>query len=147
MFTTELGDVNVDKQRIVQRVREWHERLLELYSRIQQWLPRDLGYEIDTSGQTLMNEELMSKYDVEPVNLPTLKIKRNDDIVLLFQPKGLWVIGANGRVDVFGKNSNWLLVDFSEQFSAHTDWKLAIPEDRRNFIDFTEPAFLEMLAE
>ena len=137
----------VTKKEIESRVQDWQQRLIVLYSDIQKWLPAEMGYEIDTSGTTVMNEELMKQKGVPPVNLPTLKIFKDKEVLLFFQPKGLWVIGANGRVDVFGKVNNWILVDTSERFAAATDWRIADPSDRVSLKSFNRDALVKMLSE
>ena len=137
----------VTLEEIKNRVQDWQQRLMVLYSDIQKWLPPEMGYEIDTSGTTVMNEELMKQKGVPPVNLPTLKIIKNDEVLLVFQPKGLWVIGANGRVDVFGKTNNWILVDTSERFAERTDWKIAEPTDRVSLKAFDRDSLVNMLSE
>lgn len=137
----------VTKEEIEGRLQDWQQRLLLLYSDIQEWLPCDMGFEIDTSGTTVMNEELMKQKGVPPVNLPTLKITKDNEVLLLFQPKGLWVIGANGRVDVFGEANNWILVDMAERFAEKSDWRVADPSDRVSLKNFDRQAFANMLSE
>ena len=142
-----LQESGVTLEEIKNRVQDWQQRLMVLYSDIQKWLSPEMGYEIDTSGTTVMNEELMKQKGVPPVNLPTLKIIKNDEVLLVFQPKGLWVIGANGRVDVFGKTNNWILVDTSERFAERTDWKIAEPTDRVSLKAFDRDSLVNMLSE
>ncbi|MFH1035830.1 MAG: hypothetical protein V1806_15090 [Pseudomonadota bacterium] len=132
---------------IEQRLVDWQQRLNELYSSVQSWLPSNMGYQIDTSGSVVMNEELMKRRNISAVNLPTMTITHNSERVLYFEPKGLWVIGANGRVDVFGKESTWVLVDISDRFASETKWKVTEPSDRRTMKDFDKSSFLEMLSE
>lgn len=137
---------NVSRQDVELRVIEWEERLNKLYSDIQQWLPDEFGYTIDTSGQVLMNEELMKKYGFEPINLPTLRILHDEEPILIFEPRGLWVIGASGRVDVFGKDDTWILVDVSDRFSKGTQWKVTEASNRRSLVDFTKDVFISMIS-
>lgn len=137
----------VTKEEIASRVQDWQQRLMALYSDIQEWLPDEMGYKIDTSGTTVMNEELMKQMGISPVNLPTLRIIKDNDVLLVFQPKGLWVIGANGRVDVFGKANNWILVDMSERFAKKSDWRVADPADRVGLKSFDRQVLTNMLSE
>ena len=138
----------IDKKVVEQRVNEWQERLNYLYGQIQQWLPGDVGYEIDTSGSVVMNAnppELMRKYDVPKINLPTMKIIKGKETLLQFEPKGLWVIGANGRVDVHSKVGGYSLVDISERFGREPNWQMTVPFDTQYMVEFTKELFLKML--
>jgi hypothetical protein len=47
-----------------------------------------------------MDEEFMRRFGVRRVTLPVLKIKAHGHVVATVIPVGLWVIGANGRVDI-----------------------------------------------
>jgi len=137
----------VTHEDIEQRIIDWQQRLNALYSSVQSWLPSNMGHVIDTSGSVVMNEELMKRYSMPAINLTTMKIIHEGKEILYFEPRGLWVIGANGRIDVFGKGSTWVLVDVSDRFAPETKWKITEPSDRRTLRDFDKSAFLAMLSE
>jgi hypothetical protein len=40
------------------------------------------------------------------------------------QPKGLWILGVNGRVDLIKKDASWILVDRSEPLAPVSNWHL-----------------------
>jgi len=68
-----------------------------------------------------MYEELMEKFQVEPAKLNVLDIYHGNRIVATLKPIGLWLIGANGRIDILHKNGTITLVDKAEDF-GHPEW-------------------------
>jgi hypothetical protein len=116
----------VTAKRIRQRVADWQQRIDQLYALISKWLARDPVYHVTTSHLVTLDEELMRANRVAPVELRVLEVRRKDDdeLLLSFVPHGLWIIGANGRLDVIGPNQTWILVDQSEPFAKKSDWEL-----------------------
>lgn len=84
--------------RVVARVNDWITRLHDLKILIRGWLPEDMS--IVDRPPTRMHEELMRKFNVPPASMPTFEVVQGSKKILRAQPKGLWIIGANGRVDL-----------------------------------------------
>lgn len=135
----------VDQEHIRHRIQDWQDRLDRLYHKVSNWLDDRNDLSIDTDSSVLMNEELMREQKVDPVTLPVLTISRGKETLLQFRPIGLWVIGANGRVDVFSKKRNWILVDLSDRFSMDSDWKMATPSSKKALTGFDKQALIDML--
>jgi hypothetical protein len=57
---------------------------------------------------------LMRRFDVSPREMPVFELRSGPERVMRIQPKGLWIIGANGRVDLITKATAPILVDQSE---------------------------------
>ncbi len=68
-----------------------------------------------------MYEEIMQQYQVEPTTMKVLDIYKGNNIVATIKPIGLWLIGANGRVDILCKNGTATLIDKSDKFEK-PDW-------------------------
>lgn len=134
---------NMSKEAVDFRVKEWNERLNGLYGQIIAWLPK--GYTADCNDSVIMNEEMMKKYKTPAIKLPVLKIVKGQESVLTFKPKGLWVIGANGRVDVLCSDSSFMLVDMAEPFSG-TDWRLVPPLAMGKYLKLTKQVILTLLS-
>jgi len=62
----------------------------------------------------------------------------------LFRPLGLWVIGANGRVDVFTEKAAPMLVDAADPFKTPI-WKLYFSKSPREAIEFNKDSFNRIL--
>lgn len=135
--------IQVDKHHVEKRVRDWKKRVSDLYSTIKFWL-KDSGYSFKYGSKLSMYEELMSQFQVQPTEIDTADIYKNNKLILTIKPKGLWVVGANGRIDILSAKGNYLLVDFSEQFKT-PKWKLFNGE-KKNGVEFTKETFLQILA-
>lgn len=140
MTTTE--EVKIDKSHVERRVRDWKKRVSDLYATIKGWT-KDTDYSIKTGGKVTMYEELMSQFNVQPVEIDTADIYKDETIVLTIKPKGLWIIGANGRMDILSTRGGYMIVDTAEQFKA-PKWKL-YNGDRRNGAELTKQTFLQLL--
>ncbi len=140
MIITE--DVKVDKGHVEKRVKDWKKRVSDLYITIKGWT-KQTEYSIKTGGKVTMYEELMAQFNVHPVEIDTADIYKDERIVLTIKPKGLWIIGANGRIDILSTSGSYMIVDTAEQFKA-PKWKL-YNGDKKNGVDFTKQSFLQIL--
>ena len=59
----------------------------------------------------------MQKFGVLATEQPTLRLDGEDGYAL-FKPKGLWVIGANGRIDLYTSKGTFIIVDLAERGAA-----------------------------
>ena len=82
---------------LIARVDNWILRLNNLYANIERWAGSD--YQMHKSQVLQRPEELLSKYNIQLRNVPTLTILHCKNRIG-FVPSALWVIGANGRVNV-----------------------------------------------
>lgn len=133
----------INKSYIESRVQDWIYRVNDIYSLVKETLSSINGIEFSETKNVSMHEELMQQYDVSPVNLPVLEIRNKEELIDSFKPIGLWVIGANGRIDILTKRGSYILVDTSENESS-SKWKVYAPENRKESVDFDE-AFIKAL--
>ena len=101
------------QKRVEARVKDWIKRLNDLKATIQGWLPS--GAAIVDLSPTPMHEEMMKRFRVPEAKMPTFEIHMGPKRIMRVQPKGLWIIGANGRVDLITSNS---ISDSRRQISA-----------------------------
>lgn len=134
----------IDKQHIEASIQDWESRVAKLYTSIEEWL-KGTAYEVKKGPSVTMNEEMMRNYGVSPRELETRHILQNGVFQLAIVPKALWVIGANGRLDILGKGINRILVDYAERFSV-PQWKLVQSSSRMNREDFSKEVFLGLLS-
>jgi outer membrane protease len=95
-------------------------------------------------GKMVLFEELMSQFEVAPEEIDTADIIKNGKIVLTIKPKGLWIIGVNGRIDLLSANGNNMVLDTAEQFKT-PKWKL-YSWDKKTSVDLTKQTFLQLLS-
>ena len=127
---TVLEDVTsetIDAEHIRRRVDDWEERLRALFAAIGGWLPD--GWEARQGAPVVMHEELMHKFGVAAKRMPTLELQDRAGHVAKLVPRGLWIIGSNGRVDLKLGGRRYLIVDMAENFEA-PDWQAAPAEPR-----------------
>jgi hypothetical protein len=119
----------LDKARIDLRVEDWKARVSSLYDQVRKWLPTQLS--ADTQHTVRMYEDLMKKYGVAATELPVLNIYDQGKWIAKLAPRGLWIIGANGRLDLFTKDKQAIVVDRAENFES-PNWQIAPADKRRD---------------
>lgn len=120
----EVGEEILSRDEVEARYVDWRERVDQLMNRLAEWA-RDAGGEVARSDLPPKAEDLLSKYAVAPVSLPKLEITINGAFAKV-EPFGLWVIGANGRVDIKTRRGVFKLVDVALPFDA-PHWRIAGP--------------------
>jgi hypothetical protein len=141
----ELEETNpVNKAHVKKRVKDWKKRVSGLYKTIEAWLAETPDYAIVAGHPMKMYEELMQQFGIQPEDVETADLFKNSKLELTFKPKGLWIIGANGRVDIISRNGNYMLVDYSDQFQD-PKWHIYTTQDRQNGRPFTKTELLNIL--
>jgi hypothetical protein len=118
----------IDRDHVTRRVDDWANRIDALYRQVAGWLP--VGWTADRKGTTQMREELMQKFDVPARELPMLQLSYQGRPSARIEPRGLWIIGANGRLDFFTRSGHYVIVDSAENFES-PDWRIAPLSNRR----------------
>lgn len=135
----------VDAGYLSQRVDRWAQRLQELFARVRQWLADCPGWTPETAAVRQREEELLARWGVPPRDVPVLTLRAGDRF-LRFLPDALFIVGANGRVDLLdsGKRT-YILVDRAPDDQPQRDWQVAIPEARQVLRPFTANVLHEIL--
>ena len=123
----EVTDESVDAQHVLRRVDDWESRVKRLYSVVGAWLPE--GWTARGGAPVRMHEEMMRRFDVAERQMPTLVLANGSGKSAVLEPRWLWIIGANGRVDMKSGPRHYLIVDAAGNFEA-SQW-LAASMDRR----------------
>jgi len=133
-----------DKTYFEERITEWRLRLEALYSQVRGWTPPDW---IVDPGQILQRqEEIMRRHGIVASSLPTLTLLRGKSRVS-FVPSALWVIGADGRVNVTTNTAQCPLVDRRQNPSLPSDWVLVKGSRQDQMVKFDRHAMLTLLQE
>jgi hypothetical protein len=141
-----------DKKHVLARLSDWRTRVHTLYDTIQNSLGDEYTY--DRSGKHASQEEIVQRAGVEPQEVPQvdiLRIERDGTLVAMLQPRGLWIIGANGRVDMIviprsGGRRLYMLIDHSLPLSEESDWRIVRPSDQLQQPPFRPERLHELLA-
>ena len=134
-----------DRSYVMERVEEWAHRVEALYAEIAKWTSHINGIWPVQNRTVEMSEELMQKFAVPDRELPVLDIVRDKEPVISFIPRGLWIIGANGRIDIITRTETRALIDVGK--AGRTDWRLVDTSDRRQTRAFDETVLIELVGE
>ncbi len=126
------------------RVNDWKQRISNLYMTIENWLQDNPEYKLTIGQPIQMYEELMESYRIPPEQIDTADLFKSNQLLLIFEPKGLWIIGANGGVDILSPKGSYILVDNAEQFKT-PQWHLYSAKDRQKGIPFDKQTLLNIL--
>ena len=137
-----------DRSHVISEVEIWADRVNALFRTIEEWLDDHESLRFDRTRTVTMSEELMQKFAVTDRDLPILDVLRGDEVVASFVPRGLWLIGAWGRVDVITKNSTSAIIGIrSNPMDDSTfHWCLSLLDRRRELKPFTQEALLAIVA-
>ncbi len=135
-MTTVLDDVtskSIDAPYVQRRVDDWIHRLSSLYGELSAALPEGWSSEAAT---VTMHEELMRKFNVPSASVPALSLAHESGAIASLMPRGLWVIGANGRLDLTADGQRFLVLDLADAFACPI-WQVCPAQDRWNREPFT----------
>lgn len=134
----------ITKEHLVERIKDWKERISNLYKMINTWLEEKQGYSIRISDKVNMYEELMKRFGIEQQFLDVADIYKDNKIILTIKPVGLWIIGANGRIDLISKDGSFIMVDIADHFED-PNWTIFRSNDRRNSQILSKELFFDIL--
>jgi hypothetical protein len=127
----------VTSETVTSRVADWKDRLDELFARIELLAKKFPAISLSRDSIPTREEEMMKQYHVSPPALTKLVLKGPNGKIQIV-PYGLWVIGANGRLDVFVNDAASILVDASEPGAKLPDWQLFDAHNRRKGVPFDD---------
>ena len=131
----------LDRAYVERRVRDWQDRLRALYDDVLNWLPS--GWSGLQNVSVPFHEELMQRFGVASAALPVLTLVRRSDRAKL-EPRGLWIVGTNGRVDLTNGPKHFLLIDRADSFQP-PEWEVTSLQTRTDRRTFTKAVLAEML--
>ena len=92
-----------------------------------------------------MHEELMKEYGVPSTAVPILVITDRGKQIAKIVPRGLWIIGLNGRLDLYSGSGHFIVLDRAPNFSP-PDWHIAPAEKRRELQPMAADILRKVLA-
>ena len=139
----EVTDETIDAGHVLRRVEDWEARVDGLYAAIRAWLPE--GWTAREGTPARMYEELMREFGVPARTIPTLLLDNGAGRSAMLEPRALWIVGANGRVDMTVGGRHYLLVDVADNFET-PHWQAASLERRLDRVALTESWFARALS-
>lgn len=131
----DVTDDSIDARHVLRRVDDWEARVRDLYATVREWLPE--GWTARDGAPVRMHEELMREFSVPARSVPTLQLGNGAGRSAMLEPRGLWIIGTNGRVDLKCGGDHYLIVDVASNFEAPR-WEAASVERRLDRAALTE---------
>ncbi len=138
---TEFED-QIDRAHIERRIDDWLQRIDSLYSDVRSWLPPD--WSARSGGHVILRDELMERFDVPEHALPVLCLDHDGHVKGRLEPRGLWIVGANGRIDLFLPPQHFILIDKADNFQT-PQWTMTPVRDRLCVKPFTAERLLASL--
>jgi hypothetical protein len=139
-----------EREATLRRLHDWRRRVHALYDEVQAHL--DAPYASDRSAKQRSQEGRvqqagLTEDDAPPIDI--MRITRDGDVVAQFMPRMLWIIGANGRVDLLITSRHttrlFMLFDRSPPFTNRSDWRLVRSTDVMAQPPFHPELFHELL--
>lgn len=121
---------SITREDVEQRLGDWQQRLERLYQQIAYWLAEDALFDVRTGLSVIMYQEVMMYFSIPTQELPTIDITHNNRLLVTLKPVALWLIGANGRIDILlrGRKISFYLLDMAEPFQPPR-WALHTLDD------------------
>ena len=91
---------------------------LEPYARLWAWLGDRPDLRCEQSRSVIMSEEMMQQFAVPDRDIPVLDILDVDQVIAGFVPRGLWMIGSWGRIDIITRD----LTGYWSHWAAWEAW-------------------------
>ena len=134
----------IDKARVHEHVDDWVRRIEAMYALVEHVVANVPGVACEKSSNMTMHEELMHKHGVPPRQVPILDIRKNGKIAVSFKPVGLWVVGANGRIDILMAKGGYYLVDKAD-FGQPPQWEAFPLQNKRAGILFDAAFIIDLV--
>jgi hypothetical protein len=132
-----------NRAHVIEEVDDWVHRIDALYEDVCAWLNDKPNLRFDRSRSVVMSEELMQKFAVTDRELSVLDIIDGDQVVASFVPRGLWLIGSWGRIDIITRDQTRILDRL--RTNGKLEWRLVSSESRRRTEPFDKSALLATL--
>jgi hypothetical protein len=125
---TEHGVYN--RSSVVSEVRDWECRVSSLYDNVEAWLSDRSDLRHERTRSVVMSEDPMRQYAIADRDIPVLDILRDDYVMASFVPRGLWMIGSWGRLDIITPDRTCMLSALRKA-DKQLEWRLFYPDKRR----------------
>lgn len=132
-----------DRARVLDRVTDWEARLTTFFAEIKGWIVDRPTLRVEQTRTVSMSEELMRNFAVPDRDLPILDVLENGEAIASFVPRALWIIGADGRVDLITSSGTDILV--YDGGATPPGWQVADRNRRTQLSAFDKSTFLALL--
>jgi hypothetical protein len=132
-----------DRAQVVEEVDDWVHRVGALYEDVRTWLGDRPSLRCEQNRTVTMSEEIMQQFAVTDREIPVLDVLHADQVIASFVPRGLWLIGSWGRIDVITRDRTHILLALREK--GNLEWRLVLPESPGQTEPFDKNALLALV--
>jgi hypothetical protein len=134
------------RARVLDEVNDWVSRVTALYEDVREWLADNKpALRCEQSRTVTMSEEMMQLFGVTDREIPILDVLEADQVIASFVPRGLWLVGSWGRIDVITRNRTEILMALGGP--GNLEWRLTSPENRLRSTPFGMEALLAIVTQ
>jgi hypothetical protein len=144
-MVSQTGVGNTPREDVEHRIEDWSARLTKLYATIESWAS-DADVRIEHGTILQLQEEEMRRARVSPRPVPILTLLKGKKRIS-FVPSSLWIIGADGRVNVSTNGGQHTLVDMRDNQGEAPDWQIVVRDIRKATRPFTKAVLEDLWAE
>lgn len=137
----------MDAKQVRARVADWIARLERLYAQLDEWVKEMPDTTISRDAVDQVIEPLMKQFKVPAQPIPTYTAFVQKKWRVAFVPSALWIVGANGRVNITTNVRQHILFDLGGRNCAPSDWRLAVEAAKKFIVPFDRAAFFRLLRE
>jgi hypothetical protein len=141
-----MAEALITREYIVERITDWEIRIGRLFNTIREWSVERPEWTLEERRITQRTEQLMREQEVDPRELPALNLF-NRNFRVAFVPSALWIVGADGRINIVTNDNLYILVDRRENDNLPSDWQITTIPERPVTETFTREIFLRILDE
>ena len=131
------------REQTLEKIDDWIVRLNKLYNRVEKWTPSN--YKIHRSEISQRIEKPLQHYHILPKKLPTLALFLNKERIV-FVPSSLWILGADGRINLTTNRKQYTLVDLRTSQEEPSNWQIVVDDVRKGTEPFDFEYFLQILS-
>ena len=132
------------RNRVVEELDDWVCRITQLYNDVCTWLADRPELRPDQSRTVTVSEELMQDFAVTDREVPVLDPVDGDQAAASFVPRGLWMIGSWGRIDIITRDRTYILSALKD--AGHFEWWLTSSPGGQTPQAFDKSALLALLS-
>ena len=134
-----------ERRQVIAEVDDWVRRIDTLYEEVQRWLADQGQLRCERARTVTMSEELMQQFAVTDRDLPVLDVIKADQVIASFVPRGLWLIGAWGKIDLITRDATATLIAIRN--GNEFEWKLGLAGDRTALGKFNRASLLRLIGD
>ena len=134
-----LEEEDSSRSNIGNEIKKWRGSIDLLINKISSWITYGDKVGIETEMLTI-NEDRTGTYNVNQFTIKPLIGKQ-----IMFKPRGTFIIGAKGRIDIYIPNYGKDLMLLLDRIKGKDKWYLIVDMKINNKMEFTKSQFLNLL--